>query len=732
MYKWIFVLLITGLSATGCTTSTRSSGTDSTTWKLPDYDLSALPQASYASLTRLYDSSMLQNRDVTFRDERLLTMRGIKTIYQMPEYNLDEWKARKEYLKEHILVCAGLWPMPEKTPLHPKYYHTSDHGDYIVRTVTIETYPGFFLGANLYEPKGKGPFPAVLCPHGHFQYGRLTSDSITSIPGRCINLAKQGYVALAYDMVGYNDTRQVSHRFADDSISTLYGINLLGLQLWNSIRAMDFLFSLSEVDTTRTGITGASGGGTQTFLFTAVDKRFQVSAPVNMVSDNMQGGDLCENAPGLRVNTFNVEIASMTAPKPLLLVSDTHDWTRDTRDTILPMVRSVYQLYGAEDKLKNVHLDYPHNYNKASREAVYQWFGRWLLHDSDAVREKPFVVDPDQDMLAFMKGRTADRLTTFGGLDTADYHNLPDTLGEQGLERFLKDLFSRQLKNNCPRDAKSLSAFKALYGTAVRHLLEAAVPKSVTCKIVGSSKGDGFIATRLLISEKDKNKWIPCVLYQPPSGARSTVILTADEGKSHWVHPGRSAPENIISKLLSQKLNVLTVDLFKQGEHVLQDATLSRRDESLPYFTTYNLTDRQEQIADILTITRALHENRALSDHIDLYATGSTGMTGLLAAVVTDRLDKIIVDGNHFDPTVEKNMLSLQIPGIMRIGGLKSVLALLTDREVFVYQASEGLSFPELAQVRGLEKDGAHLNMMTQIIGDDQVVDFLKPSNQPQ
>ncbi|GAA4312347.1 alpha/beta hydrolase family protein [Compostibacter hankyongensis] len=729
MHKGILVTLVITLSVTGCTTSNRSPGPDSTAWSLPDRDPSQLPPASYSALTALYDTFQLKNRDVTFRDERLLTMRGIDNIYQMPAYSLEDWKARKQYLREHILVCAGLWPMPEKTPLHPKYYYTKDHGDYIVRTVTLETHPGFFLGANIYEPKGKGPFPAILCPHGHFEYGRLTNDSITSIPGRCINFARQGYVVMAYDMAGYNDTRQVTHRFADDSISGLYGINLLGLQLWNSIRAMDFLFSLPEVDTSRTAITGASGGGTQAFLFTAVDDRFQVAAPVNMVSDHMQGGDLCENAPGLRVNTFNVEIASMTAPKPLLLVSDTHDWTQNTRQTILPMVRSVYQLYGATDKLKNAHFDYPHNYNKASREAVYQWFGRWLLHENDSTkfREKPFTPDPDKDLLAFMNGRNSDRQTPFARIDPGQYHDLPGTLDEEGLKRLLKNIFSRQLKHSWPEDGKRLKEFKAIYGTACRHLLEAAMPEAVTCRVAGSSKGENFIATRLLISAKDQNKWIPCVLYQPLLKTGSTVILTADEGKSHWVGKGRSVPDKTISKLLSQRFNVLVADLFNQGEHVLQDSTMSGRDESLKYFTTYNLTDRQEQILDILTIIRALDENKALSGHIGLYATGSTGMTGLLAAALTDRLDKTVVDADHFDPAVEKNMLDLQIPGIMRIGGLESILALLMDRHLLIYRASPSLSYPGLAQIRKIEGNQAHLTMTPQTIDDDQVIDFLKP-----
>src|SRR5664279_2691537 len=110
-------------------------------------DLNKLAATDYMSLTRVYDTHSLANRDVTFRDERLLVSREIKTIFcNIPFYkNKEEWVRRKEYLKEHILVCAGLWPMPEKDPLRPVYYHKIVHDDYIVETVSIETYPGFFL-----------------------------------------------------------------------------------------------------------------------------------------------------------------------------------------------------------------------------------------------------------------------------------------------------------------------------------------------------------------------------------------------------------------------------------------------------------------------------------------------------------------------------------------------------------------------------------------------------------
>ena len=92
-------------------------------------------------------------------------------------------------------------------------------------------------------------------------------------------------------------------------------------------------------------MTGESGGGTQTFLLTAVDDRVKYSFPVNMISAIMQGGSQYENAPGLRLDTFNVEFGAMMAPRPMLMVAATGDWTRNTRREEYPAVRAVYELY---------------------------------------------------------------------------------------------------------------------------------------------------------------------------------------------------------------------------------------------------------------------------------------------------------------------------------------------------------------------------------------------------
>src|SRR5262249_50237597 len=149
--------------------------------------------------------------------------------------------------------------------------------------------------------------------------------------------------------------------------------------------------------------TGASGGGTQTFLVAAVDDRIKAAAPVNMISLHMQGGCICENEPGLRLDTNNVELAATIAPRPLLMGSGTGDWTKDTLHAEYPAMRRLYALAGAAGHVHAVQFDAPHNYNRDSREAVYAWMARWLKNAPADVRvaERAFHPETLADALVF-------------------------------------------------------------------------------------------------------------------------------------------------------------------------------------------------------------------------------------------------------------------------------------------------------------------------------------------
>ena len=333
---------------------------------------------------------------------------------------IEAWQTRAEYVRAHVLASAGLLPLPERTPLRPVVFGEVKRADYRVSKVYVESLPGFFVTGNLYRPIGDGPFPAILSPHGHWTYGRLENTAINSGPGRAIGLARQGFVVFTYDMVGYNDSQQLPHTFGGRA-EHIWGLSLAGLQLWNGMRALDFLETLPDVRRDALGMTGESGGGSQTFLLAAVDPRVRVAVPVNMISLHMQGGCLCENPPGLRLELTNVDIAATIAPRPMLMVSATGDWTAETMEVEYPAVRAVYDLFGAGDKVRAVRMTAEHNYNKDSREAMYAWMSRWFLQaPADVtIAERSFSVEPLQDLLVFHRRPLPAEAVTPGQLTEA-------------------------------------------------------------------------------------------------------------------------------------------------------------------------------------------------------------------------------------------------------------------------------------------------------------------------
>jgi dienelactone hydrolase len=270
---------------------------------------------------------------------------------------------------------------------------------YILENIAIESFPGFYITGNLYRPVGEPKkSAAVLCAHGHWTNGRMYPENQIL----CASLARMGAVVFAYDMVGFGESRQVTH---DIPIALL-------LQTWNSKRVLEYLLSRQDVDTGRIGMTGASGGGTQTFMLTAIDKRIKVSAPVVQVSAHFFGGCTCESGMPVHkstdLQTNNVEIAALCAPRPLLLISDGGDWTRNTPRVEYPYIQNVYALYNAKHKAENVHFPGEmHDYGPSKRAAAYLFFAHHLMLDAEKLpyiygfQDNFVTLLPEEDLKVF-------------------------------------------------------------------------------------------------------------------------------------------------------------------------------------------------------------------------------------------------------------------------------------------------------------------------------------------
>ena len=676
--------------------------------------------------------------------------------------SLAEWTAWREHLRKQILWAAGLWPMPEKTPLNPQIFGRLEREGYTVEKVYFESCPGFLVTGNLYRPSpSSGRHPGVACPHGHWAKGRLNDDERGSVPARCITLARLGCVVFSYDMVGYNDSgKQIAdHRFTDERAS-LYGISPLGLQLWNSIRVVDFLQSLPDVDAERIACTGASGGGTQTFLLCAVDDRVKVAAPVNMISNHMQGGCVCENAPCLRFDTNNIEFGAMMAPRPLLLVSATGDWTRNTPNIEYPAIREIYKLYGAEGKVACVQFQAEHNYNKASREAVYRFFGRWLLHRDDMAdfTEPPYPREKDEDLLVFH-----DRPLPAGALPNTEaiigeriaaarkqlesLKHPADPNTARRARDVLRDAFRLATGATPPGpgdiayESRGFGGGNAGYGgfgggggerkinagLIVDRRRGTRIPTVISMP-ANNNETDRPIFT-LLIHGNGKGAWGPelaALVYgtkdKGPIGGRS-IVLPGDVGRSRF---------DFIPRLVSAGHTVVAIDVFGAGEAVADEDTKPLRGDT-KFFTTFNRTDTAERVCDVVTAIGFCLQGGVQAGKGGA-SVGTVNVVGLeqggpWCALATATLGvtegqappvRVVIDADRLNTSSEEAYLRhLYVPGILRAGGLPAAVALIPPAQAMLHNTGDHFDTSWLKDV------GMPVKVMKGRASDEEIIAWL-------
>jgi len=537
-------------------------------------------------------------------DRRVKEIKSYKTVQEFhapPTYS--EWKERKDHMRKRILISCGLWPMPDTGPLHYEIFDRIDRDDYTVEKVLLRTFPGYYATGNLYRPKQDPQgetkrFPGVLCPHGHWGQGRLEDSETTSVPRRAASFARQGYVAFSYDMVGYKDNGQFINHDVGGDREAIWGISPAGFQLYTSIRGLDFLQSLSDVDPEKIGCTGASGGGTQTFLLCGVDDRVDVAAPVNMISSTMQGGCKCENAPMLRLDSNNMESGALMAPRPLIMISASGDWTKLTPKVEYPAVRSVYSLYGVPQRVITHQEDAGHNYNRASRQQVYKWFRKWFY----PFRAPQHFVEPEDLVVP-----SSPELAIFPG------HDLPtDTLSREEIHASLRDLFTKQLEQGLEGER---SDFLDSFGLAYRETLAVHEPrvkdiqvrKASTATIENSSPQTGVCTLEALVlknaetgQEVPAHLWIPSATPVAEASPLETgpILLVHPGGKAALQKEDGTAGETLFA-YLAKGSPVLSIDCMGTGEFI-NDASSTSRGEKEGHFTTYNLTDTACRVQDVL------------------------------------------------------------------------------------------------------------------------------------
>jgi dienelactone hydrolase len=527
-------------------------------------------------------------------------------------------------------------------------------------------------------------------------------------------------IAFCYDMVGFNDTHfadtptdrpfyQLHREFGTNRTDLLWSISLMGLQTWNSIRALDFLESLPDADRKRLACTGESGGGTQTFMLGAIDNRLAVQAPVVMVSHTMQGGCLCENAPGLRVEYSNMEIAASAAPRPQMLVAASGDWTKDTLSVEGPAIEHIYRLFDAPERLCYVRFNFGHNYNQTSREAVYGWFAHWLLREpaGTAVKEQPFKVEPSQDLRVFPEGK------------------LPEgALTQQQVIDAFRQMHRTELETLLPGNRSGLKEFQRVMSPVWRHTLQVewplrTSPKSEPGEPVSASQGIQAQCTQKALKIFTSGNTNPilatCFVPEPATSksARGLVVLCSDRIEAGGANRG----SDLLSAMLQRGLAVLKLERFSTGEPPEQFAN---------FFTTYNRTKVQERVRDLLTVCAAARTLPLAKSHAGRVLLVGTGHAGLWALLAAPGADAVAADCCALNPSDENALLEpdLFCPGLLAMGGFQTSAMLAAGHPLCLYNTGERFGSDGIEKAYSAANATRSLTLHTEPISSAALADW--------
>ncbi|MFM7151436.1 MAG: alpha/beta hydrolase family protein, partial [Gemmataceae bacterium] len=405
------------------------------------------------------------------------------------------------------------------------------------------------------------------------------------LQARCAQLARMGCVVFHYDMVGYADSQAIGHGAFADVEAEMRLQNLMGLQTWNSIRALDFLTELPEVDSRRIGVTGASGGGTQTFILCAIDERPAAAFPAVMVSTEMQGGCVCENCSLLRIGTGNVEFAGLFAPKPLAM-SAANDWTLNIEKQGYPQLKSLYRMLQAEDQVKaRCWPEFDHNYNQPAREMMYNWFNKHLsLGLADPVSEKPFVPVPPKQLSVF----------------DADHPRPGDSANATKLREYLTRISRQQLEQIKPTDAPGLQAYQSILRPALRAMLCDQLPQAaeVESREVSRFMRDDHEVTGLILGRKGSKEEVPGLFLRGKVEGGPVILWVDPAGKAGLFSGDSLRPE--ARSLLQRAGGILALDVFGTGELTPAKA-MQLNTKFAGYTLGYNRPLLAQRVHDLLT-----------------------------------------------------------------------------------------------------------------------------------
>lgn len=360
-------------------------------------------EESLNNVLAIFDYKFVKENDKTFKikpyeymrrtpadGEKLLAY--LNTLYN----NSTEWNARSAKLKTEVRELLKIdEALAKRVPPKPVLSKIRKYNGYTVQNFAIETLPGLYVNGSIYTPTAKGKHALILCPNGHWPGGRYNSDEQT----RFGTLAHMGAVCVSYDLFGWGESAlQVTGTAHRTSVAHI-------IQILNGITILDYMLTRKDIDASRVGANGGSGGGSQVVLLALLDERFAAVCPTVNLASHFDGGCPCESGMPIQLaggGTCNAELMATFAPKPVCVISDGKDWTASVPELEFPYLQRIYGFYNAADKVTNVHLQNEgHDFGVNKRKAVYDFFAGVFGLNTNAIDESKVTIEPEKAMYSF-------------------------------------------------------------------------------------------------------------------------------------------------------------------------------------------------------------------------------------------------------------------------------------------------------------------------------------------
>jgi hypothetical protein len=570
-----------------------------------------------------------------------------------------EAEARKKVVRDKIMTMMGGLP-DYNGPLHARITGMIQADGYVIEKVIYESLPGYFVTANVYRPAQPGRYPGVLLQAGHTQEGKAEPQRLAA------NLALIGFVSLAFDPVGQGEREQtydpqlkapaagwsVNEHIHAEAQSNLVGEGVARYFIWDAKRSLDYLASRPDVDPTRMGAAGCSGGGALTTFIGALDPRLKVVIPAcfpNSYRLLFTGSDPGSEMsfPGLLAQGLDTaDFVELSAPTPWLIQATEQDYfTPPGARLVYDEVRRWYGLYGAEDKVGIFVGPGPHGTPLVSREAVYQWMIRWLKDGRGDFHEQPVKIYNNYELLVTRTGR------------------VEDEPGSRKLYQLILDDY--ELKKHHGTTAELVTMLRTL-----NILTDKSIPRFNT---IG-----GDFSTRQIVFESEPGIELAGTLYTPATPGRKPAVLLVKGKLSDWLAERAVKSGNVVFEL----------DL-RHSEN-----WESRR----PYVGDYLADERATQIGRNLPALRAFDILRGVdflagsgdvdANSIRAAAQGVKGIWLLLAAAVDPRISKVWLDKTPYSLSealhnaLDTDLSDAVIPGFLLHWDLDDLIKAMGARPV--------------------------------------------------